>query len=155
MRKASYTARILIQTLGGYDKYLIKKSKYEQSIEEMKPKTIALYKEYQQFSKEHQFDLVVFTLPFKNDYQGNKENEKFYQEFHQEFLNFNLHFYNLQSCYNSYIENHQASYKDYYWKKDGHHNAKGYEMMAECVEELLIPILKKQKNDSLIYHKVN
>ncbi|MCZ2393070.1 MAG: SGNH/GDSL hydrolase family protein [Chitinophagales bacterium] len=140
---ASYTARILIQTLGGYDKYLIKKSRYEQSIEEMQPKTIDLFKEYQQFSKEHQFDLVVFTLPLKNDYQGNKENEKFYQAFHQEFLRFNLHFYNLKSCYDSYIENQHASYKDYYWKKDGHHNAKGYEMMAECIEEMIEPVLLK------------
>jgi hypothetical protein len=32
----SYTARILIQTIGGYDKYLIKQKEYPQLIDKMK-----------------------------------------------------------------------------------------------------------------------
>ncbi|MCO5247756.1 MAG: SGNH/GDSL hydrolase family protein [Chitinophagales bacterium] len=138
---SSYIARILIQTLGGYDKYLIKTKEYDKIVEDMKPKTAALFRQYKQFSEKNHFDLIVFTIPFNSVFGGDDENEKFHQELSKEFSKFDLTFYNLEPCYDDYVKNHHAIYQDYYWKKDGHHNAKGYEMMAECIDNVIEPFL--------------
>jgi lysophospholipase L1-like esterase len=139
----SYTSRILIQTIGGYDKYLIKQKEYPQLIDKMKGESTKLFQEYNEFAKKNHTDLIVFSLPFKWDF-SNTDNNNFHQEFSTSFSKFSSKFYNLQPCYEDEIKNSQTKFQDYYWKIDGHHNAKGYEMMAKCLEEIVTPIIEKR-----------
>lgn len=139
----SYTARILIQTIGGYDKYLVRQSDYPEKIEKMKEKSTLLFKEYHEFAKENNADLIVFTLPFKEHFKT-KENKNFHHEMLNNFSKFDLKFYNLKPCYESEIKSNHLIFQDYYWKIDGHHNAKGYEMMAKCLEEIVTPIIENK-----------
>lgn len=139
----SYSARIIIQTIGGYDKYLINQKDYPHIIEKMKMESTQLFEEYQKFTKEKNIDLIVFTLPFKSDFNGT-ENKDFHLEMKRNFSKFNLNFYNLQPCYEDEIKTKHTKFQDYYWKIDGHHNAKGYEMMAKCLEKIVIPIIEKR-----------
>jgi lysophospholipase L1-like esterase len=60
------------------------------------------------------------------------------------FSKFNLKFYNLQPCYEDEFHANHTNPQDYYWKYDGHHNAKGYEMMAKCLEEIITPLIEKR-----------
>ena len=57
---------------------------------------------------------------------------------------FDLNFYNLQPCYEDEIKANHTKFQDYYWIIDGHHNAKGYEMMAKCLEEIVTPLIEKR-----------
>lgn len=134
---ASYISRIFIQTIGGYDKYLIREKELSSFYLEMEEKSIELFKNYQAFTHNNNIELLVFTIPFKSDLQGGTENSEFYKKFRKDFAKFNLNFYNLQPCYEEYISHNNSTYKDYYWKHDGHHNAKGYEMMAKCIGAII------------------
>ena len=139
----SYSARILIQTIGGYDKYLINQKDYPHIIEKMKVESTQLFEEYQNFTKEKNIDLIVFTLPFKDDF-SKTENNDFHLEMKSNLSKFDLNFYNLQPCYEDEIKTNHAKFQDYYWIIDGHHNAKGYEMMAKCLEEIVTPLIEKR-----------
>lgn len=144
----SYTARILIQSIGGYDKYLVRQDEYPEKIEKMKEKSTQLFKDYYDFTHENKIDLVVFTLPFKQHFEIS-ENNDFNKEMSTNFSKFGLNFYNLQPCYEKKIKKSNTKFKDYYWKYDGHHTAKGYEMMAKCLEEIVTPIIEKRKLSDL------
>ncbi|HUH75567.1 MAG TPA: SGNH/GDSL hydrolase family protein [Chitinophagales bacterium] len=139
----SFTSRILIQAFGGYDKYLIRQKDYPQLVDKMKEESAQLFKEYYEFTKENHADLIVFTLPFKEHFKI-KENKEFNKEMGNNFSKFGLQFYDLQPCYEEEIKANQTTFKDYYWKIDGHHNAKGYEMMAKCLEKIVTPIIEKR-----------
>lgn len=47
----------------------------------------------------------------------------------------------LFPCYKNYIENTRENYSNFYWNIDGHHNAKGYNLMAQCVSEEILRIV--------------
>ncbi len=141
---ASLTARILIQAIGGYDKYLIRQEEYPKLKLEAEEKAVRLFREYKDFAEAHQIKLVVFTFPFIRDFLGHSDTDFFHKKLQRKFASFNLNFSNLQPCYEEYIRVHGGTYKDYYWQIDGHHNAKGYEMMAGCIEEILLPVLNSQ-----------
>lgn len=135
---ASFTARILIQSVGGFDKNLHRIELSPENKLRMEQNSKQLFKDYQDFAQKHQAQLVVFTLPFIENLKGSQENEEFYNKFKKEFADFGISFHNLHPCYEDYIAANNSIYKDYYWKTDGHHNAKGYEMMAKCIEDILL-----------------
>lgn len=139
----SFTSRILIQAFGGYDKFFIKQKDYPLLIEKMKIESTKLFKEYYSLTQENYTDLIVFTIPFKDFYKST-ENNDFHKEMSSNFSKFGLKFYNIQPCYEDEIKLRHTKPQDYYWKIDGHHNAKGYEMMAKCLEEIVTPIIEKR-----------
>jgi lysophospholipase L1-like esterase len=44
----------------------------------------------------------------------------------------NVEVIDLFPCYKRHIENTSGNSSDFYWIIDGHHNSKGYQMMAQC-----------------------
>lgn len=140
---ASYTTRILIQLLGGYDKFLIKRKEYPAIYKEMEEKSVELFKSYHEFTRKNNIALFVFTLPFKSDLEGGTDNSDFYKKVKMDFAKFNLNFYDLHPCYEEKLKQSKTSYKEYFWIKDGHHNAKGYQLMAQCLEEIIYSTISK------------
>ena len=47
----------------------------------------------------------------------------------------------LTPCYKKSIPNDIDSFKSLWWENDRHHNAKGYHLMANCINESIQPIL--------------
>lgn len=139
----SYVFRIFAHTLGGYNTQLLKKEKMLNYIKQDKIKTIELFKNYKKLTSSNQSDLIVFTFPIHDQFI-NHENNYFFQEMDIQFKKFGLEFYNLQPCYEDEIKRSHLKSQDYYWELDNHHNAKGYEMMAKCLEEIVTPIIKKR-----------
>lgn len=133
----SFISRIIIQAAGNFDKHLIKESEYPKLKNDATAKTIQLFQDYQAFAEDHQIELIPFTMPFNQGIDESKENTAFYQQFKKEFARFNLRFHNLQDCYSHMAQDNNAIYRSYYWNQDGHHNAKGYEIMAICIEDIL------------------
>lgn len=54
----------------------------------------------------------------------------------------NVYIVDLFPYYQAYVKQRNDSFENYFWKKDAHHNAMGYQMMAEGVYEALKPLLK-------------
>lgn len=141
---SSYILRISIFIFGGYNNFLIEKSRRQAIEKDMRLKSIQLFQIYQEYTLKKNIDLIVFSIPCKSDFELDKPINIFHQKFDASFRKFNLKYYNILPCYNNYLEKSNTSYEEYYWKKDGHHNAKGYEMMAKCLEEIVIPVIEKR-----------
>lgn len=54
----------------------------------------------------------------------------------------------LRPCYQRMIEANGDDHSTYWWQGDGHHNAKGYQIMASCIAETIEPWVSNP-NDSL------
>lgn len=141
---ASYILRISMFTIGGYNGFMIKKSDLPVIEKDMEQKSIQLFKAYREFARNRNIDLIVYSIPSKADFELHKETAPFHQKFDKPFHDFNLHYYNILPCYKDYIRNNNSTFDNYYWKKDGHHNAKGYKMMAKCLEEIVTPVIEKR-----------
>jgi hypothetical protein len=139
----SYIFRILIHSIGGYNIQLIREDEMPKIINDCKLKTVELFKNYKELTSKNNTDLITFTFPVFNQL-SNLDNNEFHLEMNNEFSKFNLKFYNLQPCYDDEIKANYTDPQDYYWKIDGHHNAKGYEMMAKCLEEIVTPLIEKR-----------
>ncbi|MCO5229631.1 MAG: SGNH/GDSL hydrolase family protein [Chitinophagales bacterium] len=143
----SYTARVFIQVLGDYDKFLVKKGIYPDLLEKMKFESVELFKEYHQYAKDRDIGLIIFDIPFSQHYYTPEIN-KVYIEMAEKFSKAHLKYYSLKPCYDEYMITHKAKFQDYYWPKDSHHNAKGYSMMAHSLEKIVTPFVIK-KEDSI------
>lgn len=134
----SYISRIFFYTIGGYDKNLIQKNEYQGIIQEMKGKSVQLFTDYQQLAEQNNFQLIVFSFPFKTIYSEENIYDQFYKDMNDRFKGKNITYYSLKPCYESTYQAEKTTFDQYYWVKDGHHNAKGYEMMAKCLENILL-----------------
>ncbi len=134
---ASFVSRILIQAVGQMDKYLIRQDEYSIIKKDVEEKSIDLFKKYYEYTTERDINLLVYSLVFKGEKSNSQDNLSFEKKFRKEFKKFGLEFYSLHNCYEKEFINNHFSYKGFFWKKDGHHNAKGYKMMANCIEETL------------------
>jgi hypothetical protein len=55
----------------------------------------------------------------------------------------------LLPSYRAYIDSTNTKANDYFWVHDGHHNSRGYKMMAETTLQNIMPFLDlKQKQQS-------
>ena len=50
----------------------------------------------------------------------------------------------LLSYYRDSLRINSKNYSDYFWKQDGHHNAKGYNAMAKTVFSVAKPAIEKK-----------
>jgi lysophospholipase L1-like esterase len=139
----SYIFRILTHTLGGYNLLLVKDDEMPKIIKDNTLKANELFEKYKKLSTKNKTDLIVYTFPVESHLNNNLNND-FHTEMEGSFSKFGLKFYNLQPCYEDEIKRTHSKPQDYYWKIDGHHNAKGYEMMAKCLEEIVTPVIEKR-----------
>jgi len=145
---SSYIVRLLIISVGGYNNRLIKKSEIPQIRAENEKKVLALFKRYKEYSEQKHFDFLVFNVAFKYDYTSKTKNEVDYK-FMPQILELGINFKSLRSCYDDYFRTNRKTYNYYYWETDAHHNARGYEMMALCLQPEIEQYLEKfYGNDS-------
>lgn len=144
----SYIFRILIHSIGGYNMQLIKEDKMFKIINENTLKSAELFKKYKELTDKNETELIAFTFPVYVQFDNN-ENIDFQKKIDSSFSKFDLKFYNLQQCYREKVKNEKSNPSDYYWDIDGHHNAKGYEMMAKCLEEIVTPLIEKKINKNI------
>jgi lysophospholipase L1-like esterase len=97
----------------------------------------SLMAEYDRFCREHQIQLYWVYMPLKAENSDTRKSEllqiisSYCSELKQS------KWVDLTPCYQKYFEREDGNYTSFYWQVDGHHNAKGYEMMAECIASSL------------------
>ena len=92
-----------------------------------------LMAEYDSFCRKHQIQLFWLYMPLKAE-KLSKEQAALVDSLgtYCSTLNYSR-WVNLSACYRSHFEQEKNGYTSFYWQIDGHHNAKGYEMMADCI----------------------
>jgi lysophospholipase L1-like esterase len=87
---------------------------------------------YNSIAEANGFKVLVVFFPTRPESQKRQYEFDFgaYEKLNSE--GNHLRVINLMPCYKAAFKN-AADYKTYFWEKDGHHNAKGYALMATCI----------------------
>ena len=105
---------------------------------ELDKQVIELFKSYAMLAKKNNCRLVVVLQPFLGEVKSNQYSYDFSKI--TEALNRidNLKVVDLLPFYKTQIKNTNTSPESFYWPLDGHHNGKGYAMMADGIYAALI-----------------
>jgi lysophospholipase L1-like esterase len=142
----SYISRVFFG-LAGYNELLQKENyispagitRINQSVEQ-------LFNRYSELCRQNGISLFVVLHPQKDEVEDNKYNYDFSPLFQYFDSIGQIKVIDLLPPYRAYIAKNHSSAANYFWKYDGHHNATGYEMMAETIFQNITPFL----NDSLV-----
>jgi lysophospholipase L1-like esterase len=135
----SYISRIFF-TYVGYDELLRKKGISTAENDRITKSASDLFTTYADLCAKHGIKLYIIIHPEKGEVLDNKYHYDFRQI--QPFAtDTSITVVDLLPHYRAYIDSTHTSASDYYWLHDGHHNAKGYRMMAETTLESIRPYL--------------
>lgn len=133
----SFTSRIFFKIFK-YDQYFQNPLRFKKHRQEDKKKILSLFKNYKDLAEKNGSTLVLVLLPDKNESFKNKYPKEFTALINDLKSIENLIIFDLLVCYQEYFEETKHNIENYYWVYDGHHNAKGYELMAKCIEKGLV-----------------
>lgn len=122
----------LFFSYAGYNEFLLKKFN-EAEIQEFNELIKNLFEEYASFCRENNINLYVVLRPDEHEiinikYSYDFSDIKYFLE-----NNSNIVFIDLLPAYKEFIDSKGMEPSDFFWKLDGHHNSKGYEMMAKSI----------------------
>ncbi len=132
----SYISRIFFSK-AGYNELLHKNTFNVEETIKLNNQFIALLDEYIALCDQNNISLILVIRPDKEEIHSNT-----YQYNYNTILNYlktkkQVKVFDLLPAYRTYIAKTKTQVADYFWKEDGHHNAKGYYMMAECLFSFL------------------
>lgn len=88
---------------------------------------------YDSLAGANHLTIVMVLLPMRHETKSGKYQYDFSYFRSLVAASKNLKMYDLLPCYQDKIKQSGKNPAAYYWVKDGHHNADGYKMMAECI----------------------
>lgn len=124
----SHLSRLFFSALG-YNEYFIQEN--EKNIEFANEKIAECINMFNELSKKSGFKLIVIIHPCKSEFEVDKPSlssalEKIRKE--------NIEVLNMYDYFKEKENVNKFNYSNLFWKYDGHHNAKGYELFARGVE---------------------
>jgi len=139
----SYVSRLYFNA-AGYNELLIKMPFSEKDKAQLDARAITLFDSYSKLAQQENALLVVLLQP----YQTTLYNKAFEYNLdtvvqHVSKMD-NIKVASLLPYYLHYFEGKGDSIKTYYWLNDGHHNAKGYVLMAEAVKNVLDSFMQSE-----------
>ncbi|MCW5906611.1 MAG: hypothetical protein KIS94_02045 [Chitinophagales bacterium] len=145
----SYTARIFFHAFG----YDMKQPCGKPDNPAIAAKRNMLLKEifdrYNRLASENNFKTIIVFYPTKYEFYSSGYYFDFSEAMRYANSLKNVSGVSLLPCYMDNVKEGKAKPKDFYWEIDGHHNATGYRMMAQCIAAQLIPYLQKQPKSSV------
>lgn len=136
----SYISREFFSVLG-YNELLRKEEATPDEIEEMNASTRQLLDQYISLCRQHGVRLIIAFHPQKGEIIDGK-----YQYDFGPMLSY-LHSYpevqvaDLLPLYRAYLDSTHSTADSYFWHYDGHHNSKGYMLMAATTLSAIRPTL--------------
>lgn len=135
----SYFSRLFFNW-AGYNDLLVQNKPDNHEVDRLNEEVISLFKSYSALCVEKNIKLIVILRPDKSELISKKYNFDF-SKIEAAFLSdVQMAFYDLMPEYQNLIAEHKTSPDIYFWKQDGHHNAKGYALMAEAVWQNIRPM---------------
>ncbi len=141
----SYSSRIFIKALG-YNELLQKKRKANNSI--IDGEVTELIKNYSQFAAKNDCRFVLVLLPLRNEVENGRYDYDLKSLVNNTGLIDNLVVVDLLSNYAVISKQNGKDIKQFYWQKDGHHNAAGYEMMANGILENIRELIPEEADSA-------
>ena len=111
-------------------------------IENLNEQVSSLFRSYDSLCRDENIRLMVVLRPDKAEIMRNKYDYDFTPIFASMKNEKQLKVIDLLPCYHSYLEKSHTSTDSYFWVQDGHHNSKGYAMMAHCIYQNVAPLLR-------------
>ncbi len=137
----SYVSRIFF-SVAGYNELLRKKNMPKEEEKKLNTQLEDLFQRYATLCKQNNVRLVVVLRPDKQEIENNKYDYNFSEIVHQLNADSTVQVIDLLPYYKNYIEQSHTTTDDYFWDYDGHHNSKGYELMAQGIYENLELLMK-------------
>jgi lysophospholipase L1-like esterase len=125
----SYVSRIFFN-VAGYNELLRKKNMPKEEEKKLNAQTEDLFQRYATLCKQNNIHLIIVLRPDKLETENNKYEYDFSEIIHQLKADTTVQVIDLLPFYRKHLAQTQTKIADYYWQHDGHHNAKGYDMMA-------------------------
>jgi hypothetical protein len=136
----SYVSRVFFN-VAGYNELLLKTPFTKQQKELLDKKAIELFTAYAALAKTNGTKLLVVLQPCQSEiYQKGYEYD-FAPVVKQLRTLDNVYVYDLIPYYFNEFEKSKDDIRKYYWPQDGHHNSKGYYLMAKGVHRALDSLL--------------
>ncbi len=137
----SYISRLFFKALG-YNELLEKGKLTGAEKKKLSKQTVELFKHYKALCSERGIRLYVLLRPEKYEIEQNE----YQYDIASIVKESGVEAIDMLPLYNAYIEKNKTKPADYFWRIDGHHNSKGYQMMADVIFERIAPIV----SDSLM-----
>lgn len=90
---------------------------------------------YDSLAYAHNFKVLWVFLPLRNELAGQAYDYDMYSIEEQLSKAKSIQSMDLLSCYQVKLATLNINHTSYYWIKDAHHNAAGYNLMASCIAE--------------------
>lgn len=131
----SYTSRFFLNTLG-YNEYLINTKNISENKEKYNEEIITLIEAYEEVLEKNNLFAYIIIRPEKNEVltESAFDFSKIILAIHAQK---NMKVINLFPHYKSFFNKKKTALNDYFWPIDGHHNAKGYHLMATFIHSEL------------------
>lgn len=139
----------------GYNEILRKGYPSKEESREINSKLNALFSDFDSLSKVNGIRLIIFLKPDREEIMANKYRYDFTLILTHLQKNLNVEFFDLLPFYQQHITRSNSDVKDYFWVYDGHHNSKGYKMMAEGIYSYLIDSTSQLMLRRNLQHPVN
>jgi lysophospholipase L1-like esterase len=136
----SYVSRIFF-TFEGYDEQLLKPNAADRAKDRINKSVEDLFRDYSALCDQNNIKLFIVLHPQKRELDENTYGYDFSPIIKYLSSDPRIKIIDLIPFYHSYIHRTGTTSDDYYWKTDGHHNSKGYEMMAESTLKCIAPYL--------------
>jgi lysophospholipase L1-like esterase len=135
----SYISRIFYKALG-YNELLLKCTFSSEQKSIINKESIELFQQYEMLAKESKAKLIIVLQPNQSElYKGEYDYDL--MPIIQPFQNSEAtEIVDLLPYYLEAFKGKESIIKDYYWTLDGHHNPKGYVMMANGIEKKMSEI---------------
>lgn len=152
----SHFARLVMNNALGYTWQLIKPNK--ELVEKMADNTIPrMFDEIKRIENTSRSEVIVLLYPHQHELYVDSligrgaSDEDLARNLIETVLKetsqrHGVRLVDLRPCYQDYVASKQNNYRSYWWQRDGHHNSKGYEMMAHCIERVLLQVMTAQKH---------
>jgi lysophospholipase L1-like esterase len=140
----SCVARVFFR-IAGYNELLQKETLNSSDEKWLNEKTADLFAKYATLCKQNGIRLFVVLRPDRQEIENRNYNYDF-SYISNQLRQQNVEIVDLLPSYLQYISKNKSEPRNYFWVNDGHHNARGYEMMAQAIYDNLTPILNDSVN---------
>lgn len=151
MYERSYTVRLLVHGLLGYDRDFIKRAESPTVRAHALAQLEIALKRLRDLCRDNRMTLVVVFLPMEFEFVGTQSGESIWDLAHRLEREPGMYVLDLLRFYERHRLITKETASEFYWKLDRHHNAEGYRIMGESVarfiiEKELVPTLDARRD---------
>ena len=125
----------------GYNDLLRKSEMTTDEKRRVNSSAVDLFEKYDDLCQKKHIQFFVVLHPYRSEVINNKYDYDFCPLLYKLRSDTLIHIIDLLPAYRDHMDHTHSDARQYYWPKDGHHNSRGYNMMAATTYEAIRPYL--------------